>query len=1318
MALILELFRRQNLILTSAYSDAQAFNATCLPMQPGQPITNQYLDSICERYKAGPADIQALRNIGRKMWFEILPPSTAKTIEDTQETDLVLILDETLVQVPWELLFDGKAFLMERFNVGRKVRTSLDVSPAPGPSGLSGTPGPVRPSGRPADGQPPKILVLADAAGRLETARQEGQQLLQGLTSAGQSARLQAGPLSKETIYASEHFLGYDLIYHTGYTVYTPGDAYQTGWAMADQQILNLKDLERIFAQAAGAASPLPRLIISHDHHASEASPWPAAYGHNLQARQELREILTRRFTTGELKNLLTYQLGLQYDDLGSGGQEDRVRDLIDYMERHERIPDLINGIQKERADIDLSFRWKSQDAAFSLVQTFLRLGVSSYIHSLWETSDPQAAAAFATCLVCELTEKFQPVGAALLQARQACVQQYGQESLVWASFILYGDPRQQLFGVPGQKFAAAFAPAPAEKDLQAIQDLWVKAVSAESKGDWDHARALFVDLQNQAGQAFPPDQAVLAAFIKEHLGLLDTSEQALKQAAADLHHASLQGPGTALPQVGAYKILKRIGYSAYRTIYKAENYNEQVTASQVALGIPHNQIPEGIAGKAEQFRRLKALNHPNLVQVVDSGEHLGVLFVAYELVEDAQPLEERLNASIPALAPELIVQYAIQICEAMEYAHQRGILHCDLNARNILITAQGQIKVKDIGLVPIRGLEAQPNLHYAAPEQIQYNARKESVDIWAAGVLLYQMLTNQLPFGGGAPTEYETARQVLEGYAPPPSLLDANIPWELSNVAMKALGRQERYPSFSEMLADLRRLANQEALTIPLQEQMQLYLRAGSTLAVLLSEDEPRALDLLRRVGSSLGAPVYWWTAFRGLQGITPAIQAASPQSVLAWFQNQKQPAILALCDFHPYISNPQFVGQLAHLHHALKDRPHSAIVFISTEIEIPDELEKKVTIFTLPPPDAGEIRALIQTEQKWVKAAGMQDQLSTEDIEHYAYTAAGMSATEIEQALHKSAVRQAGLTADFSRDLLEAKKEAVLKNGLLEYIPPEINFDSIGGADVLREYVRWMGAALQLGGAIPMPKGCLLIGLPGCGKSLAARAIAGEWQVPLLRLDPGRLYSSRQGETESNLRESIQLIERLSPAVLWIDEIEKGFPGSQSGSAAGAPARQYSNLLTWLQERTAPVFIAATANMITQKMPGQNQPPQTLLNLAPELFRSGRFDSVFFFDLPNSAERAAVLEKVFRKYNCWPVGLDMDSLAAASQDSTQAEIEQVYLSALYEAGAAGQDSVENQWIQQRLYDSARIAHRMSAEFDAIRRLALEIGALPVSRA
>lgn len=1306
MALILELFRRQNLILTSAYSDAQALNAACLPMQQGQPITNQYLDNLCERYKTGIPDIQSLRNIGRKVWFEVLPSSTARILEETREVDLVLILDENLVQVPWELLFDGKTFLIERFNVGRKVRTNLDISSPPGTS-----------SPKDSAGQPPMILVLADAAGSLETAQQEGQLLLQGLNRIGPSARLQVGPLSKETIYAPGNFLGYDLVYHTGFTVYTPGDAYQTGWAMAEKQILNLKDLERLFAQAAASPSILPRLIISHDHHASEASPWPAAYSHNLQARQELREILTRRFATGELKNLLTYQLGLQYDELGSGGQEDRVRELIDYMERHERIPDLINGIQKERADIDLSFRWKSQDAAFSLVQTFLRLGVSSYIHSLWETSDPQAAAAFATCLISELTERFQSIGAALRQARQACIQQYGQENLVWASFILYGDPRQQLFGVPSQVPAAAQSQELANQDLQTMQELWVKAVSAESKGDWDQARTLFVDLQSQAGQAFPPDQAILAAFIKEHLVLLDTSEQALKQAAVDLHHASLQGPGTALPQVGAYKILERIGYSAYRTIYKAENYNEQVAASQVALGIPHNQIPEGIAGKAEQFHRLKALNHPNLVQVLDSGEHLGVLFVAYELVEGAQPLDERLKAPIPALTPELIVNYATQICEALEYAHQRGVLHCDLNDRNILITSQGQIKVKDIGLVPIRGLEAQPNIHYAAPEQIQYNARKESVDIWATGVLLYQMLTNQLPFGEDAPTEYETARQVLEGYAPPPSLLDANIPWELSNVVMKALGRQERYLSFSEILTDLRRLSNKQALTLPLQEQIQLYLRAGTTLIALLSEDESRALDLLRQVGSSLGAPVYWWTAFRGLQGLTPAIPAPSPEGVLAWFQNQKQPAVLALCDFHPYLPNPRIVEQLARLYHTLKDRPPSAIILISTEIEIPDELEKKVTLFTLPPPDASEIRTLIQIEQQRVKTAGMKDQLTTEDIEHYTYIAAGMSATEIEQALHKGAVRQDGLTAEFLQDLLEAKKEAVLKNGLLEYIPPGINFDSIGGADLLREYVRWMGAALQLGGAIPMPKGCLLIGLPGCGKSLAARAIAGEWQVPLLRLDPGRLYSSRQGETESNLREAIQLIERLSPAVLWIDEIEKGLSGSQSGSAAGAPARQYSTLLTWLQERTAPVYIAATANILTLRPPGNNQAPEPLLNLGPELFRSGRFDSIFFFDLPTSAERAAVLEKLFLKYNGWPVGLDMDSLVEASQDSTQAEIEQVYLSALYEAGASGQDVIGNQQIQQRLYDSTRIAHRMSAEFDAIRRLALEIGALPVSR-
>lgn len=337
---------------------------------------------------------------------------------------------------------------------------------------------------------------------------------------------------------------------------------------------------------------------------------------------------------------------------------------------------------------------------------------------------------------------------------------------------------------------------------------------------------------------------------------------------------------------------------------------------------------------------------------------------------------------------------------------------------------------------------------------------------------------------------------------------------------------------------------------------------------------------------------------------------------------------------------------------------RPTKGLVVVGSAAAPPVELTARTQIYHTLPASPARVLELLD---RAADSAGRAE-LSEEFRLDFAWHAAGLTATQIGDSLRRSVVDSGRLTEGCLDRLRQDKRRAVRRSGLLELRPPGISMTDVVGLDALKEWVEELRPACAdpiLSGILAPPRGLLLGGLSGCGKSLAARAIAGSLDWPLLRLDLGRVFGVRLGESERNLGRALDLVERMSPAVVWIDEIEKGL-GTGRGAATGTTARVFQHLLFWLQERTAPALLVATANDGTA--------------LPPELIRAGRFGACFFLDLPTARERAALIEHALvRTYRRSPVGHEFAALAQATAGYTSAELVGRVEAALFHAAAQG---------------------------------------------
>lgn len=481
---------------------------------------------------------------------------------------------------------------------------------------------------------------------------------------------------------------------------------------------------------------------------------------------------------------------------------------------------------------------------------------------------------------------------------------------------------------------------------------------------------------------------------------------------------------------------------------------------------------------------------------------------------------------------------------------------------------------------------------------------------------------------------------------------------------------------------------------------QLDVLVRARYPLVYLVSWEEQRLDAVLARLAKSHGRSLFEWTATRGLRqvsggrGVSPTDETREPLRALLSVQEIREPSLVVLKDFHPYLESPQVVRAMRDLAHFLKST-FTTVILLSPVMSIPVELEKEVSVLDVPLPTFSELVQLLKDIVNVVRKGNKATiELSRTEAESLVKAAMGLTLAEAENAFAKAIAQDGRLDGADVRLVQEEKRQIIRKSGLLEYYPAEEKLQDVGGLDGLKEWLSRRTAAFgeearKFG--LPEPRGVLLLGVQGCGKSLTAKAISAHWRLPLLRLDVGRIFSGLVGSSEENLRRAIQVAEGVAPCVLWIDELEKGLAGASGGSSGdtGVTQRIFGALLTWLQEKTAPVFVVATANRIDL--------------LPPELLRKGRFDEIFFIDLPTQTERAEILGIHLTRRKRDASTFDVSALATAAKGFSGSELEQAIVSGLYDAFAEGAELAQRH-ILAALEETYPLSTTMGHEIDRLR--------------
>jgi SpoVK/Ycf46/Vps4 family AAA+-type ATPase len=472
---------------------------------------------------------------------------------------------------------------------------------------------------------------------------------------------------------------------------------------------------------------------------------------------------------------------------------------------------------------------------------------------------------------------------------------------------------------------------------------------------------------------------------------------------------------------------------------------------------------------------------------------------------------------------------------------------------------------------------------------------------------------------------------------------------------------------------------ASDTAATPAFVGELDTLVRARYPLVWLVTSEEQRLEAILGDLAGRHGKALLGWSVTRGFRrlggarSLTAPDVAREPVAALQAIEQLSEPALVVLQDFHAFLGEAAVVRALRDLAHALKST-YTTVLIVSPVLTIPPELEKEITVLDVPLPAQRDLLGLLREIVTVVRSEGKAKvELTNEDAEQLVRAALGLTLSEAENAFAKAIAHDGKLSREDIKLVLEEKRQVIRKSGLLEYFSPDLSLAGVGGLDLLKGWLRERGrsfseAARRFG--LPEPKGLLLLGVQGCGKSLTAKAIAATWRMPLLRLDMGRIFSGLIGSSEENLRKAIHVAESVAPVVLWVDEIEKGLAGvGSSGQVdAGVTARVFGTLLTWLQEKSAPVFVVATANRIEL--------------LPPELLRKGRFDELFFIDLPAQAERREILEIHVKARRRDPAGFDLAALAADTAGFSGAELEQVVISGLHLAFAAGTELAQEHLV------------------------------------
>jgi hypothetical protein len=444
-------------------------------------------------------------------------------------------------------------------------------------------------------------------------------------------------------------------------------------------------------------------------------------------------------------------------------------------------------------------------------------------------------------------------------------------------------------------------------------------------------------------------------------------------------------------------------------------------------------------------------------------------------------------------------------------------------------------------------------------------------------------------------------------------------------------------------------------------REELSLCVRARYPIIWLLTYEELRAERLIHSIAQSTGKEVITWSLSEGFDPIQENISnSKTPENILKYIVDCPKKAIYILKDFHHFMEEEIIVRLLRDITVKLK-KSYKTVIIVAPQLKIHSDLEKDITVFDLPLPNADELDAVLKKLLVPYKdSSKVEVDLSPQLLEKVIQGTLGLTLKEAENVYAKALLKGNSFSADDLPDIISEKQQMIRKSGILDFIPFSTNMKDVGGLEGLKEWLQHRAGAFSNKArdyGLPEPKGLLLVGVPGCGKSLAAKAIASEWRLPLLRLDVGKIFASFIGSSEQNMRKALTVAEAMSPAILWLDEIEKGFSGLKSSGSvdAGTTARIFGTFLTWMQEKTKPVFVIATANNVEE--------------LPPELLRKGRFDDIFFIDLPTVEERINIYKIHITRKKRDPDMFDLQLIANKSENFSGAEIEESVIHAMYQA-------------------------------------------------
>ncbi|HFE38866.1 MAG TPA: AAA family ATPase [Gammaproteobacteria bacterium] len=484
----------------------------------------------------------------------------------------------------------------------------------------------------------------------------------------------------------------------------------------------------------------------------------------------------------------------------------------------------------------------------------------------------------------------------------------------------------------------------------------------------------------------------------------------------------------------------------------------------------------------------------------------------------------------------------------------------------------------------------------------------------------------------------------------------------------------------------------------MPDKHDLALLIHGHVPIITIETHEERRGLSLLLKAAQSRYLPTYQWTVTDGLQrldlSLEPQHDVSDPQDALRHIESSKLQGIYILLDFETYLDDPINIRLLKEIA-MMFDGDKGKLVLLSHKLSLPDNLKSLSASFSLELPDAGVLEQLIRDEaQQWQSSGQKRVRTDRETLDKLIQNLSGLTHRDAKRLIRNAIVDDGAITESDLPEVMQAKYRLLNQDDVLSFEFETAHFSELGG---MRKLKSWLNLRKPLytqnkKKSLDIPKGILLLGVQGCGKSLAAKAVAGIWGTPLLRLDFGRLYDKYVGETEKNLRQALHTAEVMSPCVLWVDELEKGIAAGSDDQ--GTSKRLLGTLLTWMSEKNSRVFIVATANQIDA--------------LPPELIRKGRLDEIFFVDLPNHESRAQIFKIHLEKRDIEHKHLDLDKAAAASNGFSGSEIEQAIVSAIY-ACHGSQQKLNTEIILDSLNKTRPLSVVMAEKINHLRRWANE---------